>query len=124
MVGVVIGRGLLSHIGINNSLWFFGLFQAGNVALAQAGHSYPMKIATINFEYFSAGLGTARFVAFLMSLCNHRFTATQYALLSSLMAVSWDVMASPSGMIAETIGCHSSSYSASSSHCQPWRYYQ
>lgn len=108
MVGVVIGGGLLSHIGIYKSLWFFGVFQAGSnliyVALAQAGHSYPMMIATINFEYFSAGLGTAGFVAFLMSLCNHRFTATQYALLSSLMAVSRDVIASPAGMIAETIG--------------------
>ncbi len=108
ILGIVVGGALLSRMGIYNSLWVFGLFQAGSnlvyLALARAGQNYPLMVATINFEYFSVGLGTAAFVAFLMSLCNHRFTATQYALLSSLMAVSRDVLAAPSGRLAEATG--------------------
>ena len=108
ILGIVVGGALLSRMGIYNSLWVFGLFQAGSnlvyLALARAGQNYPLMVGTINFEYFSVGLGTAAFVAFLMSLCNHRFTATQYALLSSLMAVSRDVMAAPSGRLAEATG--------------------
>jgi len=47
-------------------------------------------------------LGTTAFVAFLMSLCNQRFSATQYALLSSLMAVSRDILAAPGGEIVKS----------------------
>ena len=108
ILGIVVGGALLSRMGIYRSLWVFGLFQAGSnlvyLALAQAGLNYPLMVGTINFEYFSVGLGTAAFVAFLMSLCNHRFTATQYALLSSLMALSRDVLAAPSGRLAEATG--------------------
>ena len=108
ILGIVVGGALLSRMGIYRSLWVFGLFQAGSnlvyLALAQVGRNYPLMVGTINFEYFSVGLGTAAFVAFLMSLCNHRFTATQYALLSSLMALSRDVLAAPSGRLAEATG--------------------
>ena len=108
IVGILAGGALLSRIGILRSLWIFGFFQAASnlvyLALAEAGRNYWMMVVTINFEYFSAGLGTAAFVAFLMSLCDHRFTATQYALLSSLMAVSRDVIAAPSGRIVEMVG--------------------
>jgi PAT family beta-lactamase induction signal transducer AmpG len=61
-------------------------------------------VLTINIENFCGGLGTAAFVAFLMSLCNQRFSATQYALLSSLMAVSRDILAAPAGKIAQSTG--------------------
>jgi PAT family beta-lactamase induction signal transducer AmpG len=61
-------------------------------------------ILTINIENFCAGLGTAAFVAFLMSLCNQRFSATQYALLSSLMAVSRDILVAPAGRLVEITG--------------------
>ncbi len=108
ILGTLAGGALLSRMGILRSLWVFGFFQAASnlvyLALAEAGRNYWLMVVTINFEYFSAGLGTAAFVAFLMSLCNHRFTATQYALLSSLMAVSRDVIAAPSGRLAEIAG--------------------
>ena len=101
ILGVLSGGVFLSRAGILKSLWVFGLLQAGSnllyFALAQAGHNYPLMVLTISLEYFSAGLGTAAFVAFLMNLCNHRFTATQYALLSSFMALSRDVGAAPAG---------------------------
>lgn len=108
IVGTLLGGALLSQWGINRSLWIFGGVQAfSNLAyfvLAQVGLNYPMMIAAINIENFSGGLGTAAFVAYLMSLCNHRFTATQYALLSSLMAVSRDILVSPAGTIAAQTG--------------------
>lgn len=108
IVGTLAGGAILSKLGINRSLWVFGALQAvSNLAylvLAQVGKSYPFLVLTINIENFCAGLGTAAFVAFLMSLCNQRFSATQYALLSSLMAVSRDILVAPAGGLAEATG--------------------
>lgn len=108
IVGALAGGAILSKIGINRSLWVFGGLQAvSNLTYfiqAQLGKDYTFMILTINIEYFCAGLGTAAFVAFLMSLCNQRFSATQYALLSSLMAVSRDILVAPAGRLAEITG--------------------
>lgn len=108
IVGTLAGGAILSKLGINRSLWVFGGLQAvSNLAyfvLAQVGKSYSFLVITINIENFCAGLGTAAFVAFLMSLCNQRFSATQYALLSSLMAVSRDILVAPAGGLAEATG--------------------
>ena len=108
IVGGLVGGAVLSKIGINRSLWVFGGFQAiSNLAyfsLALAGKSYPLMVLTVNIENFCAGLGTAAFLGFLMSLCNPRFSATQYALLSSLVAISREVFASPGGAIAQSTG--------------------
>lgn len=108
IVGTLMGGSLLSQLGINRSLWVFGGLQAlSNLAyfvLAQLGPNKTAMILAINIENFCGGLGTAGFVAFLMSLCNHRFSATQFALLSSLMAVSRDILVAPAGKIAETTG--------------------
>lgn len=108
IVGVLAGGAALSKIGVNRSLWVFGGLQAVSnlvyFVLAQIGQDYPFMVLAINVENFCAGLGTAAFVAFLMSLCNQRFSATQYALLSSLMAVSRDILVAPAGQIAKTMG--------------------
>ncbi|HHP7245426.1 MAG TPA: AmpG family muropeptide MFS transporter, partial [Elainellaceae cyanobacterium] len=108
IVGVLAGGAFLSQMGINRSLWVFGGFQAISnlvyLILAQMGQNYPFMVVAINIENFCAGLGTAAFVAFLMSLCNQRFSATQFALLSSLMAVSRDILVAPAGKIAELTG--------------------
>lgn len=108
IVGTLAGGAFLSKIGINRSLWIFGGLQAvSNLAyfgLAQVGKNYSALVLTINIENFCAGLGTAAFVAFLMSLCNPRFSATQYALLSSLMALSRDILVAPAGILAKSTG--------------------
>jgi len=52
--------------------------------LALVGKSYPIMVFAVGFENIAWGMGTAAFVALLMALCDHRFTATQYALLSAL----------------------------------------
>jgi PAT family beta-lactamase induction signal transducer AmpG len=108
IVGTLAGGAFLSKIGINRSLWLFGILQAlSNLVyflLAVTGKNYPVMVMAINVENFCGGLGTAAFVGFLMSLCNPRFSATQYALLSSLMAVSRDILAAPAGTMAENTG--------------------
>jgi PAT family beta-lactamase induction signal transducer AmpG len=108
IVGVLAGGALLSQMGILRALWVFGLLQAGTnllyMILAQAGHNYPLMTFTITVENFCSGLGTAAFLAFLMSLCNHNFSATQYALLSSLWAFTRDFGAAPAGGMAEIMG--------------------
>jgi PAT family beta-lactamase induction signal transducer AmpG len=110
IVGALVGGVVLSRIGINRSLWVFGGLQALSnlayfiLAQPQFSQNYQLLVLTINIENFCGGLGTAAFVAFLMSLCNQRFSATQYALLSSLMAVSRDILAAPAGSIAKSTG--------------------
>ncbi|MBD2339162.1 AmpG family muropeptide MFS transporter [Calothrix sp. FACHB-156] len=108
IVGALAGGAILSRIGINRSLWVFGILQAVSnfayLSLAYTGKNYQAMVLAINIEQFCGGLGTAAFVAFLMSLCNQKFSATQYALLSSLMAVSRDILASPGGAIAQNTG--------------------
>ena len=72
--------------------------------LALVPDRYVYMVGAILVENLSQGLATAAFVAFLMSLCSHAFSATQYALLSSLNAVSRDVMVAPAGRVAEAAG--------------------
>jgi len=90
IVGVLFGGTLMLRLGLYRSLMVFGILQAvSNLAymwLAIVGHSYPVMITAIGFDNFAGGMGTAAFVALLMALCDHRFTATQYALLSALAA--------------------------------------
>jgi PAT family beta-lactamase induction signal transducer AmpG len=108
IIGTLAGGALLSQIGINRSLWIFGILQAlsnlSYLVLASVGKNYQFLLAAINIENFCAGLGTAAFVAFLMSLCEQRFSATQYALLSSFMAVSRDILVAPAGALAKITG--------------------
>jgi PAT family beta-lactamase induction signal transducer AmpG len=108
IVGVVAGGAVMSTIGLNRSLWLFGALQAASnlayLALAWTGKRYSMLIAAIVVENVCYGLATAALVAFVMSLCNPRFSATQYALLSSLIAVGRDVTGAPSGSLAAFAG--------------------
>ncbi len=89
--GVVLGGGLMVKLGLYRSLMIFGILQAvSNLAymwLALAGKSYPVLIVAVGVDNLAGGMGTAAFVALLMALCDHRFTAMQYALLSALSAV-------------------------------------
>lgn len=108
IVGALAGGAVLSRIGINRSLWVFGGLQAvsnlGYYILAVIGKNYPAMVLAINVENFCGGLGTAGFLGFLISLCNPRFSATQFALLSSLMAVGRDLIAGPaSGELAQRL---------------------
>lgn len=108
IVGALLGGVMVTQLGINRSLWVFGGLQAlSNAAywvLSLVGKDSTTMVLAINIENFCGGIATAGFVAFLMSLCNPRFSATQFALLSSLMAVSRDILVAPAGAIAQQTG--------------------
>jgi PAT family beta-lactamase induction signal transducer AmpG len=70
---------------------------------AEVGHSVPMLMVTITAENVTSGMATSAFVAYLSSLCNQAYTATQYALFSGLTAFSRDVLSASSGWAAEQV---------------------
>lgn len=79
-------------------------FDWGFVALSAPTHIDALLMAAIAFENVSGGMGTAAFVALLMGLCNHRYTATHYALLSALAAVGRIYVSPVSGVLSESVG--------------------
>ena len=108
VTGGLIGGLLIMRLGIFRALWLFGILQgvstAGFSVLAQVGASVPGLAAVITFENLSGGMGTAAYVAYMASLTNRKFTATQYALLSSLMGVPRVIAAAPTGYLADAMG--------------------
>lgn len=90
IAGALFGGTLMVKLGLYRALMIFGILQAVSnlsfMALAAAGKSYALMIFAVGFENLCGGMGTAAFVALLMALCDRRFTATQYALLSALSA--------------------------------------
>ncbi|MCP5419815.1 MAG: AmpG family muropeptide MFS transporter [Gammaproteobacteria bacterium] len=108
VIGGLLGGVLILRWGIYRSLWWFGILQLvtilGFVALAQIGHNVTTLAFVIAGENLAGGMGTSAFVAFMASLTNKKFTATQYALLSSLMGIPRVILASPTGYLAEWLG--------------------
>ena len=111
IAGTLAGGAVVARSGMKASLWIFGILQSMStlsfLALARLGHHYPMMVAAIGIENLCSGMGTAAYAAFLMSLCDKRFTATQYALLTSLMAVTRVIAGAPTGFLAKTYGWES-----------------
>lgn len=108
ILGGLFGGALMIRMGIMKSLLVFGLFQAvSNGAfsvLAYAGNDTNVLLGAIAFENFTGGMGTAAYMAFMSALCEKRFSATQYALFSSIMGIPRSFLAAPSGAVAEAVG--------------------
>ncbi len=108
IIGGLIGGVWMLKLGINRALWIFGVLQAvstaGFAVLAAIGYNLPGLAAVIGFENLSGGMGTAAYVAFMASMTNRKFTATQYALLSSLMGIPRVVASAPTGFMVEAMG--------------------
>ncbi|MCC6532274.1 MAG: AmpG family muropeptide MFS transporter [Burkholderiales bacterium] len=108
LAGATLGGFLILRIGLTRALWWFGLGQmvstAGFVVLAGLPPSVPALAAVIAVENLTGGLGTAAFVGFMGALTDRRFTATQYALLSSLMGVPRVLASAPTGWLAQALG--------------------
>ncbi|HSQ73014.1 MAG TPA: MFS transporter, partial [Rubrivivax sp.] len=129
--GALVGGALMIRIGLWRALMFYGVLQMvsnlgfwwlavsgkgvipgttlpafdwGFVALAAPTPVDGGLLLVVAFENLSGGMGTAAFVAFLMSLCNQRFTATQYALLSAFASVGRVWVGPLAGVLAESIG--------------------
>jgi len=108
IAGGTLGGVIIMRIGLARALWVFGLGQMvstlGFVALAYAGQNTIALATVIAVENFTGGMGTTAFVGFMAALTNRRFTATQYALLSSLMGVPRVLLSAPTGWLALTMG--------------------
>jgi MFS transporter, PAT family, beta-lactamase induction signal transducer AmpG len=129
--GALLGGALMVQLGLWRSLMLFGIFQMlsnlgfwwlaasgkgalagleipafdwGFVKLAQATSVDGGLLLVIALENLSGGMGTAAFVAFLMSLCNQKFTATQFALLSAFASIGRVWVGPLAGVLAESIG--------------------
>jgi PAT family beta-lactamase induction signal transducer AmpG len=105
MGGSLLGGIVMLRIGISRSLWIFGVLQAvstaGFAVLSLIGHQVFALAAVIAFENLSAGMGTAAYAGFMASITNKKFTATQYALLTSLMGVPRVFASAGAGYLAE-----------------------
>ena len=105
LVGLVAGGLIVFRLGAYRSLFACGILQMLSnlmyVAQSYAGHDPWMLALTIGLENFTGGMGSAAFVAYLSGLCNIAFTATQYALLSSLASVGRTVLSASGGWLAD-----------------------
>lgn len=108
IAGGTLGGIWILRIGMNSALWMFGLGQMlstlGFVVLAGLEPSAAALATVVAIENFTAGLGTAAFVGFMAALTDRRFTATQYALLTSLTGVPRVFASAPTGWLAEWLG--------------------
>jgi len=108
ILGAFIGGGLMPRLGLFRSLFVFGVLQAvSNLSfmwLAWAGKNYAVMAFAVGAENLTGGMGTAAFVALVMSLCNHRYTATQFALLSSVEALGRVFLGWPAAKLVGAAG--------------------
>jgi PAT family beta-lactamase induction signal transducer AmpG len=110
LLGAAAGGVLIVRFGILPILFIGGVSSAATnlmfVALSDMGPHLNMLILTISCDNFSAGLATSAFVAYLSSLTNLKFSATQYALLSSIMLLLPRLIGGYSGVMVESVGYH------------------
>lgn len=108
IAGALLGGKLTKQWGIFRALWILGIAQAAsNLAYAAAAALPPSTILMYSasvIESFCGGLGTAPFLAFLMSVCDKTQAATQYALLSALFGLTRSLSGAVSGVITQEIG--------------------
>ena len=108
ILGALYGGVMLARMGLYRSLMIFGILQAVSnlsfMILAYVGKVYSMMVAAVAFENLAGGMGTAAFVAFLMALCDHRYTATQFALFSALASLGRIFVGPPSGYLSHEVG--------------------
>ncbi|MGA9031900.1 MAG: MFS transporter [Sulfuricaulis sp.] len=119
ITGGIVGGWFTDRVGIFKALWILGLFQAlSNIGYVWAASTLPLassgapmlpdyKIILYGasaFESFTGGLGTAAFLAFLMAIVNKQHSATEYAILSSVFALSRQLAGYASGFGAHYMG--------------------
>jgi PAT family beta-lactamase induction signal transducer AmpG len=108
LLGTFAGGVLLARLGLFRSLLIFGILQALTnllyALLAATGKNTTLMIIALGFDNFAGGMGAAAFVAFLMGLCDVRFSAFQYALLSALASVARNFLGPPAAYLVDAVG--------------------
>jgi len=99
IIGALVGGALMARLGLYRALFWFGVLQAvsnlGYWLLALTAPHVAFMAVVVAVENLCGGLGTAAFVALLMALCKHEFSATQFALLSAFSAIGRTYLAGP-----------------------------
>lgn len=108
IAGAWLGGFVIVRIGLWRSLLWLGVIQmlsnGGYALLASFGGGRPGFYAASIVENFTSGLGTAAFLAFLMAICDRRYAATEYALLSALFVLTRSISGATSGVITDAVG--------------------
>lgn len=108
LVGVAIGGVIVLRFGVFRALLIGGVLQMLSnvvyIVLVWAGHDLAVLAMAIGVENLTSGIGSAAFVAYLSGLCNIAFTATQYALLSSLATTGVNILSASGGYLADELG--------------------
>ncbi len=108
IAGSFFGGLIMVRIGINRSLWVFGVLQGVGIllfaALAAGGKVWALLAIAVTAENLAMGMGSSAYLGYMASQTNRRFTATQYALLTSIMGVPRVLLASPMGFLAQAVG--------------------
>jgi PAT family beta-lactamase induction signal transducer AmpG len=108
IASALFGGFLLNKWGTQKSLWIFSLLQALSelsfLYLIHVGHSFLTLSTILGFETFFSSMGYMAFTSFLMSFCHPRYTATQYATVMSLLAITRISLGMASGFLATLLG--------------------
>jgi len=107
-LGTFIGGFLTQRLSVTRALWIFGVVQGlsnvGYAVVAELPVNRALLYAAVSLENFTSGLGTAAFAYLLLQLTEKRFSATQYALLSSLFGLGRTLTGPPAGALADALG--------------------
>ncbi len=108
IAGALYGGALMMRLGLYRALMLFAWMQAltnlGFAVLATVGKSYGAMVAVVGLENLAGGMGTAAYLALLMSICDRRYTATQFALLSAVASLGRVLVGPPAGYLVEALG--------------------
>lgn len=108
IIGGLVGGVMMLRFNMKWSLICFGILQAVSTLGFSILPSMPMQLTSlaivVAFENLASGMGTSAYAAYMASLTNKQFTATQYALLTALMGIPRVILASPTGKMAEIMG--------------------
>ena len=108
IVGAFLGGWVTTLVGLGHSLWIFGILQifsnVGYFILAGSETNLPLMYAATSFELLTSGMGTGAFMVLLLRMTQRRFSATQYALFSSLFALPRLLAGPITGFVVYVIG--------------------
>ncbi len=114
VIGAFVGGLVMVWLGIFRSLWVFGAIQMASIlgfaVLSEAGNDPITMFWVVSFEYFGVGLGTVALIAFMAKISNKQFTATQFALLSTLASLPRVLASASSGYLVEGTDAETSSF--------------
>ena len=108
VAGALYGGVMMQRLGLYRSLLLFAWLQAftnlGFGLLALLGKSYAAMVAVVGLENLAGGMGTAAYLALLMAICDRRYTATQFALLSAVASLGRVLSGPPAGYMVKAAG--------------------